>query len=178
MKRFILLSFALISPLFFICCKTNTLKLIVPDNQLKSYSVEDLNSIFILYREKYENVASIVLTNELLNQMMINSREGQVSIWTESKKACFTEKEWNEIVDLFSITGLWRIEKNSKSGNDVVIFVYRTSDYNSMLMYCETEDEQRLLYHKLRCSVFQQIDVFWWIGFSSDEDIGKHATGK
>lgn len=168
MKRsFILFCFVLFLTLLFISCG-QSLELIIEDEQLQSYSVEELIEVYHQHCDEFQRVADIVLENDAIKQIMLNSQEEVVSIYTETKRDCFTEEDWSEIEELFQLTGMNRIERSIKSGKDVIKFLYRNSNFTTKLFYCVTTDEEDLLYHKQRTSIFQKIDEYWWVGYYHD----------
>ncbi|MBQ6333362.1 MAG: hypothetical protein IJI34_11460 [Clostridia bacterium] len=168
MKRsFILFCFVLFLTLLFISCDQSP-ELIIEDEQLQSYSVEELIEVYHQNQEDFQHVADIVLENDAIKQIMLNSQEEVVSIYTETKRDCFTEEDWSEIEELFQLTGMNRIERSIKSGKDVIKFLYRNSNFTTKLFYCVTTDEEDLLYHKQRTSIFQKIDEYWWVGYYHD----------
>ena len=150
------------------------MELIIPQDQLKSYSIEELKTVFDLHHEEFDQVAEIVLRNEAMEQFMLNSQEDVMSIWSEEMSIYFSEEEWSVIKELFRLTGMNRIERNVRSGKDVIKFLYRNSNYTTKLFFCETNDENDLWYHKQKTTVFRKIEDNWWIGYGADRDIGKN----
>lgn len=153
--------------LLFISCG-QPLELIIENEQLRSYSVEELIEVYHQNQEDFQHVADIILENDAIKQIMLNSQEEVVSIYTETKSDCFTEEDWSEIEELFRLTGMNRIERSIKSGKDVIKFLYRNSNFTTKLFYCVTTDEEDLLYHKQWTSIFQKIDEHWWVGYYHD----------
>lgn len=167
MKRIVI--FGLIFLFILLCISCNqSLDYIIDKTQWKSYSIEELIGVYNQYNKEFNHVAEIVLENETIEQIMLDSQEEVVSIWDETKSAYFSDEEWNDIKKLFRLTGMNRIERNVKSGKDVIKYIFRDSNFTTKLFYCVTDDEQDLLYHKQRTSIFQKIDEYWWVGYSFD----------
>jgi hypothetical protein len=167
MKRIVI--FGLIFLFILLCISCNqSLDYIIDKTQWKSYSIEELIGVYNQYNKEFNHVAEIVLENETIEQIMLDSQEEVVSIWDETKSAYFSDEEWNDIKTLFRLTGMNRIERNVKSGKDVIKYIFRDSNFTTKLFYCVTDDEQDLLYHKQRTSIFQKIDEYWWVGYSFD----------
>ena len=173
MKRIVLLCLVFLFSLFSVSCSCKDVELIIEKEQLRAYSVEELIEVFTQYREKFERVAEIVLESEEMEQIMHNSGEGVVSIWTQSKSVYFSEEEWSDITELFHLTGLNRIERITTTGKDAIKFIYRHGDFETILFYCETNDDQDLSYFIYPWTKeFQKIDEYWWVGYYADSDIG------
>ena len=169
MKRIAVLCLAFLFSLLSVSCScTESFELIIDNEQLRSYSVEELIEVFNQYHEEFNQVAVIVLENNAIEQVMLNSKEEIISIWTETQSSFFSEEEWSKIEELFRLTGMNRIERSIKSGKDVIKFLFRDSTFTTKLFYCVTDDKQDLLYHKQRTSIFQKIDEYWWVGCSFD----------
>lgn len=169
MKRIAVLCLAFLFSLLSVSCSFNeSFELIIDNEQLRSYSIEELTEVFNQYHEEFNQVAIIVLENDAIEQVMLNSKEEVISIWTETQSSFFSEEEWSKIEELFRLTGMNRIERSIKSGKDVIKFLFRDSNFTTKLFYCVTDDEQDLLYHKQRTSIFQKIDEYWWVGYSFD----------
>ena len=167
MKRIVI--FGLIFLFILLCISCNqSLDYIIDKTQWKSYSIEELIGVYNQYNKEFNHVSEIVLENETIEQIMLDSQEEVVSIWDETKSAYFSDEEWNDIKKLFRLTGMNRIERNVKSGKDVIKYIFRDSNFTTKLFYCVTDDEQDLLYHKQRTSIFQKIDEYWWVGYSFD----------
>ena len=160
--------------LFTSCGKS--FSLIIDKAQWKSYSVEELIVLYESLNVRYQDVAVIVMENNTIKQIMIDSKEEVVSIDSIMEKEYFSDEEWQKVEDLFRTTGMNRIERSIKSGKDAIIFIYRNSNFTTELFYCVTTDEQDLLYHKQRTTVFQKIDDNWWVGYSSDNNSQEHTT--
>lgn len=167
MKRFFLFGFILLIILLGISCG-QSFELINGNEQLQSYTVEELTAVYNQYHERFQRVAELVSENESIEQIMLNSMEEVVSIDSDAEKPCFTEEEWNEIEELFHLTGMNRIERSIKSGKNVIQFLFRKGSFTTKLFYCETTDEKDLLYHKQRTSIFQKIEEYWWVGYTVD----------
>lgn len=165
-RKFTLILILQLMVLFTSCGKS--FSLIIDKAQWKSYSVEELTVLYESLNVKYQDVAAIVMENNTIKQIMIDSKEEVVSIDSIMEKEYFSNEEWQKVEDLFRTTGMNRIERSIKSGKDVIIFIYRNSNFTTELFYCVTTDEQDLLYHKQRTSVFQEIDEYWWVGYTSD----------
>ncbi len=177
MKRTISLGLGMLLILLCISCSSYS-DLIIQKEQLRSYTVEELSVVYNQYCEEFNNVAEIVLENDEIERIMLNSQEEVVSIWSETKSAYFSEEEWSDIKELFRLTGMNRIERSIKSGKNVIKFLYRNSNFTTKLFYCVTTDEQDLLYHKQRTTVFQKIDDNWWVGYSSDNNSQDVSRGQ
>lgn len=174
MKRIVVLGLAFLFSLFSVSCSYNDVELIIENEQLRAYSVEELIEVFTQYREKFERVAEIVLESEEMEQIMHNSGEGVVSIWTQSKSVYFSEEEWSDITELFHLTGLNRIERKITTGKDAIKFIYRHGDSTTKLFYCETNDDKDLSYFIYPWTKeFQKIDEYWWVGYYPDSDTGR-----
>lgn len=167
MKRVFLFGFVLLITLLGISCG-QSFELINGNDQLQSYTVEELTAVYNQYHERFQRVAELVSENESIEQIMLNSMEEVVSIYSDAKKPCFTEEEWNEIEELFHLTGMNRIERSIKSGKNVIQFLFRKGSFTTKLFYCETTDEKDLLYHKQQTSIFQKIEEYWWVGYTVD----------
>ena len=174
MKRIVIIGLVFLLSLFSVSCSCNDVELIIEKDQLRTYSVEELIEVFTQYREKFERVAKIMLESEEMEQIMHNSGEGVVSIWTQTKSVYFAEEEWNDITELFHLTGLQRIERIRTPCKDAIRFSYRNSNFTTTLYYCETDDEQEVSYFiKPWTKEFQKIDEYWWVEYYADSDIGK-----
>lgn len=174
MKRIVLLCLVFLFSLFSVSCSCKDVELIIEKEQLRAYSVEELIEVFTQYREKFERVAEIVLESEEMEQIMHNSGEGVVSIWTQAKSVYFSEEEWSDITELFHLTGLYRIERITTTGKDAIRFSYRNSNFTTTLYYCETDDEQEVSYFiKPWTKEFQKTDEYWWVEYYADSDIGR-----
>ena len=148
--------------------------LIIDNEQLRAYSVEELIQVFTRYREKFEHVAKIVAENEAMKRFMLVQNESVIDIYFEGDCAYFSEEEWSDITELFRITGLNRIERNTKIGKNVIKFLYRHGDFETILFYCETNDDQDLSYFVFPWTKeFQKTDEYWWVGYYADSDICK-----
>ena len=90
---------------------------------------------------------------------------GANDIWTTDSKTFFTEEEWSKIVNLFSDTGLAKIERSRKIGKDFVRFIYLWDGVRAVLYYCQTENESDLSNYALDYSVWERIREYWWIGY-------------
>lgn len=146
---------------------------ILSKDELKMYTVEELKEVYEDEREAFFEVAEILLKNDRIAQIIKNSGEGVTYIDDTSKKDCFSEAEWERIVDLFHTTGLGRIERNRKTGKEIVRFIYRKGDEDIELYYgpCSTEDD--MLYYRQRRSKWVRIDDHCWIGYIADSEIAK-----
>ena len=156
---FILIPFALL----FGC--NDSLRSIIPAEEEKFYSPEELIVVFRTYEDSFLEIANIILENEPLEQMMIHSEEGIVSIWTETKSDCFVKDDWEKIEKLFHETGVSRIERNMKGGADAIRFIFRKDD-TTTLYYFPTIEETNILYNTQFDSYVEKVDDEWWIGFS------------
>lgn len=170
MKRIVISSILIFALLLCSSCN-EPFEPFVDNEQLQSYSVEELVEVFNQYHEEFNQVAEIVLRNEAMEQFMFNAQEDVMSIWSEEMSIYFSEEEWSVIKELFRLTGMNRIERNVRSGKDVIKFLYRNSNYTTKLFFCETNDENDLWYHKQKTTVFRKIEDNWWIGYSPDHII-------
>ena len=139
---------------------------IISENELKSYSVPELKEVLIRNMEEFTLVGDIVLSNEGLAAVMEYSKV--VWIDDECRKSLFTEEEWNSIVELFRKTGLNRIERISKTGTELVRFLYRTYDTVTSLYYCPNGGEEDLYVYVLTEDAFEKAAVNWWAAYKAD----------
>lgn len=144
----------------------DSLRLIIPAEEEKFYSPKELVAVFHTYQDSFSEVVEIVLENEALEQMMINSREGTVSIWTVTKRDCFSEEDWDKIVDLFRETGLSRIERNNKGGKETIRFQFIKNNDTTTLYYFREENEINIRYNTQFDTYVEKIDDEWWVGFA------------
>lgn len=165
MKRRTSILLSIISVILFVGCN-DSLHAIIPTEEEKYYTPKELAVLFQTYEDRFFEVANIVLDNEPLEDMMIQSKEGAVSIWTETKKPCFTEEEWEKIVALFRDTGLSRIDRNVKGGAEAIQFLYRKEE-GTILYYFPTDDEENRRYNTQFTSYVEQVDDGWWIGLEA-----------
>lgn len=165
MRRRTSILLIIISFILFAGCN-DSLRAILPAEEEKSYTPEELAVLFQTYEDRFLEAANIVLDNEPLEDMMIQSKEGVVSVWTETKKTCFTEEEWEKIVALFHDTGLSRIERNVKGGAESIQFLYGKEE-GTILYYFPTDDEENRRYHTQFTSRVEQVGDGWWIGLEA-----------
>ena len=125
-RKFTLILILQLMVLFTSCGKS--FSLIIDKAQWKSYSVEELIVLYESLNVRYQDVAVIVMENNTIKQIMIDSKEEVVSIDSIMEKEYFSDEEWQKVEDLFRTTGMNRIERSIKSGKDAIIFIYRNSN--------------------------------------------------
>lgn len=196
MKR---LSAALLTLLFvcsllsFSACFTSKYQLINDNDESVFYTPEELEPVFEAYHGDFAAAAHVILENEELRRIMVDSGEYDVIIDDDFHKQMFSAEEWELIVKLFKETGLSRIERKQKYGPEleVVDFIFREADepdiweFFSMhpklegktteLFYLSTEEDIDLFISSKNadCEVFYKLEDNWWVGYLADENIGK-----
>ena len=153
-----------ITLLMLFCCNCAFMddRLIITDDLRKSYTADELKDVFELYQDDFLEVAEIVLNSESFGKTV---GAGANDIWTTDSMIFFTEEEWSKIVNLFSDTGLAKIERSRKIGKDFVRFIYLWDGVRAVLYYCQTENESDLSNYALDYSVWERIREYWWIGY-------------
>ena len=145
MKRRTSILLSIISVILFVGCN-DSLHAIIPAEEEKYYTPKELAVLFQTYEDRFFEVANIVLDNEPLEDMMIQSKEGAVSIWTETKKTCFTEEEWDSHFDL-EITPTYGFDVSFgyqiNSSNELYIGVgLKNVDYKGSLYNTYKKEEE------------------------------------
>ena len=136
--------------------------MIISDDLRKSYTANELKDVFESFQDNYLEVVESVLNSESFEKTMGAAAS---DIWTTDSKTFFTEEEWRKIVDLFSSTGLAKIERSRKIGKEVVRFIYLWDGVRTVLYYCQTENESDLSNYARDYSVWERIGEHWWIGY-------------
>ena len=170
MKKIALILLLSFVACFLFGCFNSKYEFIIPDRDRKSYTVSELEAIYIAHEAEFTDVGDLILSNDELANIMSNSKEWVATIETESKKNLFSEGDWEKIVKLFQTTGLFRIERNYKLKKELVRFMLGSDDKTTTtLYYCPGSEGSDLLYYSQREDIFNQIDDCWWIAFSTDE---------
>ena len=174
-------------------CYTSKYQMINENDECVFYTPEELEPVFEAYHNDFTNVAHIILENEELRRIMVDSGEYDVIIDDDFHKQAFSAEEWELIVKLFKETGLLRIERKQKYGPEleVVDFIFREADepdiweFFSMhpkqdgkttdLFYLSTEEGIDLFtsWANASCEIFYKLENNWRVGYWSDESIGK-----
>ena len=173
-------------------CFTSKYKAINESDECTFYTPEELEPIFAAYHGDFTAAARIVIENEELGKLMVDSGEYEVSIMNDCRRYLFFEQDWDLIVKLFRETGLSMIERNAKyaSGPEFVAFVFRTAEEPGLLeffsMHPKLDGKTTILYYLLteegaedlianetaKCEIFYKLEDNWWIGYYSDAYIG------
>ena len=173
-------------------CYTSKYQMINENDECVFYTPEELEPVFEAYHNDFTNVAHIILENEELMRIMVDSGESDVIIDDDFHKQMFPVEEWELIVKLFKETGLLRIERKQKYGPEleVVVFIFRTADEPDLfeffskkpklegkttdLFYLSTEEgaDKFFINETARCEIFYKLEDNWWVGYYSDSYIG------
>ena len=149
---------------------------IIPNNECRFYTAEELEELYFSNKESFKNIADIVLASDELLEWMNERDIYDYQIYNMRHKRFFSDSEWEEIVDFFKMSHSSLIERDRVLGDCIRFeFVPNTVDKIEkavLLLYFPQPTEKLIQQHMQNSYVtdYYPIDTNWWIRICESPD--------
>ena len=143
---------------------------ILPDNAVEYHTKDELTDLYWQNKDLLNSVKNSILSNKAFLQVLVDQKDGDAGILTDSDKDLFTEEEWTDIVSAFDELHPYMIMMERK-GRPLKLYInfddlkLESGSKTTELYWFPSEDE--LAYHtkySFADSVeYTQVDEGWYV---------------
>lgn len=134
-----------------------------------SYTKEELGDLYWNNKDEFVNVAEIMLANDKIRQIIIDTHDDDWGVLTKNDKRFFPEEEWDQVEKLFKKIRPYMIMLSLRNNDSVVYFNFNSrkvdgKKISTSLYYFKNVKTMELYKLYPWVGTLEQLDGYWYIG--------------
>ena len=145
-------------------------KFIIPNDSIQYHTKDELKELYLQNKDLLNSVKNSVLSNSAFINAMNQLKEGDIDIYTDVDKECFSEEEWADIVSVFEKLRPYMVMMERKGRPLIFYIVFGTKQQDDITkrtyLYWFPNEEERAYHERPSIfpdGVFTALEDGWYI---------------